>query len=112
MSLPTLKYRTRLSSRLMLNDPLYRINTTNFGHGKLSPYQQRVRALDLLSISVIITPLKATLLHHSSPFFHDVGDSSGLFRLRPAEPQPPGGACPLARRTLPMTGHGVTRFVW
>ncbi len=50
----------------MLNDPLYRINTTNFGHGKLSPYQQRVRALDLLSISVIITPLKATLLHHST----------------------------------------------
>jgi hypothetical protein len=33
-------------SRLMLRDPLHRINTIGFGHGKRSPYQQRVRALD------------------------------------------------------------------
>ncbi len=96
----------------MLSDPLHRINTTSFGHGKLSPYQQRVRALDLLLISAIITPLKVTLLHLSSLFFNNVGDTSDLFRLQPVEPQPTGGACPLARRTLPMTGHGVMRFVW
>jgi hypothetical protein len=88
MSLPTLKYRTRLSSRLMLSDPLFRINTTNFGHGKLSPYQQRVRALDLLSISVIITPLKPPCYITRGLFFHDAGDPFGLSRLRPLEPQP------------------------
>ena len=96
----------------MLRDPHDRINTTSFGHGKLSPYQQRVRASDLLSISGVITPFYAILLHHSKSIFFDVGDTFGLFRLRPVESQRVGGACPLSRRTLPMTYHGVTRFVW
>jgi hypothetical protein len=30
-------------STLMLSDPLHRINTTSFGHGKLFPCRQRVR---------------------------------------------------------------------
>ncbi len=44
MSLPTLKISNPLFLRLMLRDPRHRINTMSFGHGKLSPYQQRVRS--------------------------------------------------------------------
>ena len=113
MSLPTLKISNPLFLRLMLRDPHHRINTTSFGHGQLSPYQQqRMRASDQLSISGVITPFKAILLHHSKSIFYDVGDTFGLFRLGPVESQRVGGACPLSRRTLPMTCHGVTRFVW
>jgi len=69
MSLPTLKILNPLFLTLMLRDPHHRINTMSFGHGKLSPYQQRVRASDLLSISGVITAFKAILLHHSKSIF-------------------------------------------
>ena len=63
-------------SEMMLRDQHHRINTTSLKHRKLSPYQQRV-------ISVVITSFEAILLHHSKSFFHDVGDTFGLFWLRP-----------------------------
>jgi hypothetical protein len=47
----------------MLRDPHQRINTTSFGHSKVSPYQQRVRAL------VANTPFKAMLLNRQKSLF-------------------------------------------
>src|SRR6266849_3632344 len=91
-------------SDIMLRDQHYRINTTSLKHRKLSPYPQRV-------ISMVTTSFEAILLRHSKSFFHDVGDTRALVRLRALMPQPAYGTCPLSRRTLPMTGNGVTRFV-
>jgi hypothetical protein len=85
----------------MLRDQNYRINTTSLKHGKISPHQQRVQA-------VIITSFKAILLHHSKSIFFVT--SMTPFGLQPLEPQPAGSTCPLASRTLPMTGHGVMRL--
>ena len=88
-----------LPLRPMLRHAHHRINTTGFGHGKLLPYQQRVRA-------VVITFFKAILLHHLKIFFCDVAETlAALARCC-------GEACPLSERTLPMTGNRVTRLVW
>ena len=89
---------------MMLRDQHDRINTISLRHRRISAYQQQV-------ISVVITSFEAILLRHSK-FFHDVGDTHALVRLRSLMPQPACSTCPLSRRTLPMTGNGVTRFVW
>jgi hypothetical protein len=92
-------------SDMMLRDQHYRINTTSLMHRRLSSYQQR-------AISAVITSFEAILLRHSKWFFHDVGDTHALVRLRSLMPQPACSTCPLSRRTLPMTSNGVMRFVW
>jgi hypothetical protein len=89
---------------MMLRDQHYRINTTGLRHRKLSAFQKPARF-------VVITTFEAVMLHHTE-FIFDDGGHLALFRLGPAKPQPAGGACPLSRRTLPMSGHGTTRFVW
>jgi hypothetical protein len=48
---------------------------------KLPPYRQWVRASDLLSISGVTTPLKASCYITRDQFFNDVGDA---FPLPPA----------------------------
>src|SRR2546430_6589792 len=91
-------------SDMMLRDQHYRINTTSLKHRKLSPNQQRVIRGHYVLRSHPVTSLEA--------FFHDVGGTHALVRLRSLMPQPACSTCPPSRRTLPMTGNGVTRFVW
>jgi hypothetical protein len=74
-------------SDMMLRDQHYRINTTSFRHRKLSPYQQRA---DTGGYYV----LQGHLVTSLEIFFHDVGDTHALFRLRSLMPQP---AAALAR---------------
>jgi hypothetical protein len=94
-----------LQSDMMLRDRHYRINTIGLiRHRKLSPYQKP-------AISAIITKFNAIMLHHTKSIFDDAGHIA-LFRPRSGRPQPAGDACPLSRRTLPMSGHGTTRLVW
>src|SRR5258705_7944935 len=62
----------------MLRDPPQWINTTSFGHGKLSPYQQRVRAL---RSPELLRPSMPCCYITRSLYFHDVGDT---FPLPPA----------------------------
>jgi len=52
----------------MLRHAHHRINTTGFGHGKLLPYQQRVRG-------AVTTFFKAILLHRLKSFFCDVAET-------------------------------------
>jgi hypothetical protein len=91
-------------SDMMLRDQHYRINMTR-------PNIASFRRISSELISVVIYVLQSHLVTSLKVFFHDVGDTHALVRLRSLMLQPECSTCPLSRRTLPMTGNGVTRFV-
>jgi hypothetical protein len=94
----------------MLSDPLQWINS--FGHSKLSPYLQPGAGIGLVIDIRNHYAIQSHLVTSLDDYF---------FMMSVTPPDSPGatcgvaaggGACPLARRTLPMTGDGATRFVW
>src|SRR5882757_1498602 len=85
-------------SDMMLRDQRYRINMTCLKDRKLFAVSA---ASDIRGYYVLQSHLVTSL----EVFFHDVGDTHALVRLRSLMPQPACSTCPLSRRTLPMTGN-------
>jgi hypothetical protein len=81
---------------------LCRINTTGFGHGKMSPYQQRVQAL---GCPWLLRPSKPCCYIARSFYFHDVGDS---FPLPPAT----CGVATCGRRLPAIEENAINDLPW